>query len=91
MISRSTWHRISRHCAYLVQLFEVFGRDDAVRVQIEDVKEEVPELVLLEIRDQVSSGLNGRQFRDVIAEAAVDPGSWKTRLRKRLKNVVSSK
>ena len=61
---------------YFVQFFEIFGRDDAVGVEVEDVKEEVTELVLLEIRDLVSSRLNSVQLSHVVAEAAVDPGSW---------------
>ena len=59
--------------AHLIQSVEVFGRDDVVRVEVEDVEEEVSELVLLEVGEEGAAGLDGAQLGHVVRKTTVHP------------------
>ena len=59
--------------SHLVEPVEVLCGDDIVRVEVEDVEEEVPELVLLEVGEEVAARLHRAQLRHVVGEAAVHP------------------
>lgn len=58
---------------HLVELLEILRRDDVIRVEIEDVEEEVAKFVLLEISQQISARLNLFQLGDVIRKSTVHP------------------
>ena len=55
----------------LVQLHEVFFRDDMVSVEVQNVIEEILEFVLLEVRQQILAIDQGLFLCDVITVAAV--------------------
>ena len=55
----------------LVQLHEVFFRDDMVSVQVQDVIEEILEFILLEVRQQILAIDQGLFLCDVITVAAM--------------------
>ena len=59
----------------LVQLHEVFFRDDVVSVEVQDVVEEILEFVLLEVRQQVLAIDQGLFLGDVVTVAAVYEGA----------------
>ena len=59
----------------LVQLHEVFFRDDVVSVEVQDVIEEILEFILLEVRQQILAIDEGLFLCDVITVAAVYEGA----------------
>ena len=65
--------------SHLVEPVEVLCGDDVVRVEVEDVEEEVPELVLLEVGEEVAARLHRAQLRHVVGETAVHPRRCKER------------
>ena len=65
--------------SHLVEPVEIVCRDDVVGVEVEDVEEEVAELVLLELCEEISSGLDRTDLGHVVRETPVDPCGWKRR------------
>ena len=59
----------------LVQLHEVFFRDDMVSVEVQNVIEEILEFVLLEVRQQILAIDQGLLLGDVVTVAPVYEGA----------------